>query len=49
MSEEEKNFWTFDVKAKFTKIIGYIESLPIKQEYELVKEDWADELSQLIC
>ena len=25
--------------------IGYIDFLPTKQEYELVKEDWADEKS----
>ena len=26
--------------------IGYIEVLPTKQEYELVKEEWADKISQ---
>ena len=26
--------------------IGYIEFLPIKQEYELVKKDWKNERSQ---
>ena len=50
MSEEEKKAFmqqvNFEPSKSFSQHkIGYIEFLPTKQEYELVKEDWADEKS----
>ena len=50
MSEEEKKAFVKSCKNKQQDMsrhkLGFIQFLPIKQEYEFIKEDWADEMSQ---